>query len=1297
MSAGKVLSISALVVSAFLAVGGQAFGQDAPLPSGVKAVWDMSKAHRDTTPTRERVCINGLWRWQPAKADATSVPAADWGFFKVPGCWPGITDYIQKDCQTVFAHPSWRNVDVAGISSAWYQREIVVPKEWSDRRITLYAEYVNSSAAVFLDGKEIGTILFPAGELDLTAACRPGTKQLLTLRVKALPLREVMVAYIDTGTARQVRGSVARRGLCGNVYLIGAPKGARITGVMADTSVRKWEITVRAALDQLQPGEKYRLNAKVSDGERTVKEFTSEPFGAADLAGGRESFTAAWKPEKLWDIHTPGNVYSMQVSLTDAAGQVLDVFTPERFGFREFWIDGRDFYLNGTRIFLSAIQLVNAQAGAAWATYDAMCESLKRLKSFGINYIYMGNYGCNPGEHLTFAEMLRAADDMGMLVGLSQPHFSAYDWKSPDADQKNGYAHHAAFYVGVAGNHPSVVFYVTSHNSCGYVGDEDPDLIDGVQSPSSRSMENVKRALRAEAIIRGFDPTRIVYHHAGGNIGAMDTMNFYINWAPIQEMDDWFEHWATVGKKPVFTCEFGVPYTWDWAMYRGWYNGRRVFGSAIAPWEFCLAEWDAQMLGDPAYRISEKEKENLRWEAEKFRAGETWHRWDYPNRLSGPFDERYPVMAMYLVDNWRAFRTWGMSAIGPSEFGGYWEVRKGVNRGRQELKVDWENLQRPGLSPDYIEARFETMDTAFAPTDWVATPAAEALYRNNMPLLAYIAGKPAAFTSKDHNFLPGETVEKQAVIINNSRETVSCDCSWSLSLPTAAKGSKQITLPTGNQERIPLTFALPADLAPGAYQIALTAKFSTGETQADTFVLDVLPAAAPANVKTKLALFDPMGETAKLLKGLGVDAAPVAADADLAGYDVLIVGKGALTPTGAAPDVSRVRDGLKVIVFEQTAETLEQRFGFRTVEYGLRWVFPRMSGHPLLAGLREENLRNWRGASTLLPPRLTYPEHNGYGGLVRWCDLLVTRVWRCGNRGNVASALVEKPGRGNFLPILDGGFSLQYSPLMEYREGAGLALFCQMDVTGRTENDPAAEALARNILEYAAAWKPLPARKAVYVGEAAGRSWLEAAGIAPEAYRGGQLSADEVLIVGPGGGAGLKADAAAISAWLKAGGQALAIALDEQEAGAFLPGDVRMKKSEHIAAYFVPFAAGSLMAGAGPADVHSREPRQIPLVSGGATPFGDGVLASGDTAKIVFSQLAPWQYDVKQQNLKRTFRHVSFLTSRLLGNMGVSGATPLLDRFHHPVGAEKDEKRFLDGFYLDKPAEWDDPYRFFRW
>ena len=95
--------------------------------------------------------------------------------------------------------------------------------------------------------------------------------------------------------------------------------------------------------------------------------------------------------------------------------------------------------------------LDNAQIGAASATYSAARESLERLKSFGINFVYTHNYGCEPGSHLSFAEILRAADDVGMLVSLSQPHFSHYDWKPADADANNGYARHAEFYVRAAG------------------------------------------------------------------------------------------------------------------------------------------------------------------------------------------------------------------------------------------------------------------------------------------------------------------------------------------------------------------------------------------------------------------------------------------------------------------------------------------------------------------------------------------------------------------------------------------------------------------------------------------------------------------------------------------------------------------------------------------------------------------------------------------------------------------------------------------------------------------------------
>jgi len=1266
------------------------------LPPGVKAVWDLSKAYREATPTRERVCINGLWRWQPAPELTETVPTDGWGFFKVPGCWPGITSWLQYDCQTVYVHPGWRGRSLGGIGAAWYQRQITVPADWAGRRITICAEYLNSFATVYLDGRKAGEMRFPAGEVDVTALCRPGAAHVLSMHVRALPLRAVMLSFNDTDAARQVRGTVERRGLCGDVYLVGTPQGARIGNVKVETSVRNWQITFRTALDGLAADGRYVLQAHVRDGAREVAQFASQPFTARDLEGGRIAFTADWKPEKLWDTITPGNHYDLSLSLVDPEGNVLDTALPVRFGFRELWIRGRDFYLNGTRIYLSVIPLDNAQLGAAWANYGAARQALERLQSTGVNCVYTHNYGCQPGAHLSLEEALRAADDVGMLVALSQPHFRHYDWDAPDADEANGYAAHAAFYVRVAQNHPSVVFYSTSHNACNYAERMNPDMIDGVRDPRDPwALRNAARAVRAEAIIRKLDPSRIVYHHDSGNLGSMHTINFYAHFVPMQEMSDWFGHWASEGVKPLFTCEYSTPLSWDWSMYRGWYKGTRAWGSAAVPWEFCLAEWNAQFEGARAYEITEEEKENLRWEAQQFRAGRLWHRWDYPHRLSSTvFDERYPVIASYIADNWRAFRTWGVSATNFWDYGFYWKLREGVDRDRHEFPVDWDDLQRPGLSPDYVEARYERMDLAYERSDWVATPAAEALLRNNMPLLAYIGGKPAAFTSKDHNFLPGQTVQKQLIIINNSRESVTADCRWSLGLPRPVSGARTITLPTGQQERIPLTFALPADLPAGQYAIDATVKFSSGETQEDSFAVDVLAAPQPVQAAGRIALFDPKGETAAMLTDLGVAFRAVDADADLAAYDVLVVGKGALTLDAPAPDTARVRDGLKVIVFEQTGEVLQKRLGFRVAEYGLRWVFKRVPDHPLLAGIADEHLRNWRGEATVLPPRLTYVID--YSPTVRWCDMPVKRAWRCGNRGNVASALIEKPACGDFLPILDGGYALQYAALMQYREGAGMVLFCQMDVTGRTEPDPAAEALARNIVRYVSAWQPAPRRTVVYAGQEAGRQHLEAAGLSPAAYRG-SLSADQVLVVGTGAGKELAGSAAAIAGWLKAGGCVLAVGLDAQEANAFLPLKVATRTAEHIAAYFEPFGTGSPLAGISPAEVHNRDPRALPLVSAGAAVIGDGVLATARHANVVFCQLAPWQFDYSgaKMNIKRTFRKVSYGVTRLLANMGAAGHTPLLAHFCRPVGPG--EKRWLDGLYLDVPEEWDDPYRFFGW
>ena len=193
-----------------------------------------------------------------------------------------------------------------------------------------------------------------------------------------------------------------------------------------------------------------------------------------------------------------------------------------------------------------------------------------------------------------------------------------------------------------------------------------------------------------------------------------------------------------------------------------------------------------------------------------------------------------------------------------------------------------------------------------------------------------------------------------------------------------------------------------------------------------------------------------------------------------------------------------------------------------------------------------------------------------------------------------------------------------------------------------------------------------------------GKNHLKAAGIITIDGENEPLKIEQTLIVGPGGGKKLAGRAVAISDWLKAGGNLLAIGLDEAEANAFLPVKVHIKKGEHISAFFETPGKDSLFAGIGPADVHNRDPRDLALLSGGVSIIGNGVLARAENANVVFCQLVPWQFDYQKQNTKRTYRRTSFLVSRLLANMGVSGSTPLLQRFRNPVVA-KWEKRWLDG------------------
>ena len=158
---------------------------------------------------------------------------------RFPGAGPGSPITCRKTVRMSSRIRVGRTSGSRGVAAAWYEREIDDSENLGrSSHCLLSVEYLNSLAVAWVDGKRAGELRFPGGDLDITSLCGSGETHRLTLHVSAVPLKGVLLSYSDSNSAREVQGRVARRGLCGDVFLQSEPVGERITDVKVDTSVR---------------------------------------------------------------------------------------------------------------------------------------------------------------------------------------------------------------------------------------------------------------------------------------------------------------------------------------------------------------------------------------------------------------------------------------------------------------------------------------------------------------------------------------------------------------------------------------------------------------------------------------------------------------------------------------------------------------------------------------------------------------------------------------------------------------------------------------------------------------------------------------------------------------------------------------------------------------------------------------------------------------------------------------------------------------------------------------------------
>ncbi|CAN5692090.1 hypothetical protein BH11ARM2_BH11ARM2_18750 [soil metagenome] len=1170
---------------------------------------DPQAPERILSSVRSEIVLNGPWRFAPA-VGSRAPEGAEWGKIWVPGDWKQSTGR-----PTVFeSGQGWDKTNRDELSAAWYQRTLTVPPGWKGRAVLLELARVATDAEVYLDGQRMGAISWPEGTVDVTAAVKPGQEQTLRIRVVAAADAGEVPVLMGLGQVSARKADLAWRGIMGDVLLKSMPLGARVADVFVQPSVRRAEVALEVEIEGVAQAGEVAFAAEMRDEhgkvERTFR--ATSPVVAAPRQTVRLAWP--WKDARRWDLGRP-NLYTLRLH---AGGVGLSDDYAQTFGFRELWTEGRRFMLNGTE-FRMRPALENDGSGIDEVA-DGTIAAL-RARGFNIQEIWPENWETRGAPEFADQYADRADRAGWPLMGPSthlNPVMSGWDTKGWDDPERRAqwiatYRRHLRRFQ----NHPSILLWANSGNNFGNRDDQAPTHIGReLASPVWKDEAALwrrgnERGREAYALMKTLDPTRPILAHQAGPISDVYAVNNYLNFTPLQEREEWLADWAKDGGMPYSAIEFGTPL--DCSFFRG----RNGFSGAYTS-EPCFSEYAAIYAGPSAYAT---ETSAYRDDIVKTFVGDQKYAW----WMFVPSGNRLPAVeslqSLFVRNTWRSWRTWGVS-------GGMvpWSNAHGYDAndvGGKEVDLGPFNPGRRGLYRASVPRR--DLEPNRPPTSTVH-PAGLTLEANNGPTLAWIAGESSAFTEKGHTFRAGETMRKQIVLLNDTRDSVPYRFAWSVRVAgrVLAQGSDGGQLRPGETRLRPLTVVFPSGMVVAkSGEIRMEATIG-GVAHTDAF--DFRVHGADGFKAPDVALIDPVGKTRDLLKRLGIPAR----DWDGAQTDrLVVVGREAFVASPSLPArlLAFVRKGGRIVVMAQRPEWYTDYAGLRVAGTVSRRVYPIDSVQ--LDGIDAEDLRDWRGTSTL-----KLPFRPGASVPRRTPDDSPTYGWQGTGRGGVCSVPLEKPHRVGWRSLLQCEYDLSYSPLMEIGLGTGKLTLCTLDLEDHAPLDPGAERVARRVLALAAAPSKTPRSPVALLGDDADTHALELTGV--RYRRVAALSPQTgIAVIGP---KATLTDAAKRSFLLR-GGRLLFLRRGTSE-------------SPYIGG---PVPRWEECRGIDVADIHPKVAISIPALPRGVEAGGGGALGRERIGKGValYLQLSPEALDADGKTyLRRTRWNQTRTLTVLLANLG---------------------------------------------
>ena len=267
------------------------------------------------------------------------------------------------------------------MQKVWYERMIDIPASWKGRRIVVDFRRVSTDATVSVNGVPCGGVAWPYGQVDITKAVTPGSKADLRILVAATADTRNLALPMGPGAQQQLKAAnkLTSAGLIGEVFLLSAPQGPTVTDVFVQPSVRKKQVALEIEVTGMTQDATAAITATMFNAAGQPEQVFrgSLPLKAAPVQ--QATLTFPWPNPTLWTPEHP-NLYNLRL---DVAGPGIQDSYPERFGFREFWVDGQKFFLNGQELRLRPAML----GSDAPSTLDGINGYIDGLRKTGFNII----------------------------------------------------------------------------------------------------------------------------------------------------------------------------------------------------------------------------------------------------------------------------------------------------------------------------------------------------------------------------------------------------------------------------------------------------------------------------------------------------------------------------------------------------------------------------------------------------------------------------------------------------------------------------------------------------------------------------------------------------------------------------------------------------------------------------------------------------------------------------------------------------------------------------------------------